>query len=369
MRALLTAAAISFAFAIFLTPVFLRLFRRWGWGQVIRTPEAIENPSHAAKRGTPTMGGTIFILGTVLGYFIGGYVGGIPPTISGWLVIWMMVGFGLVGFVDDFLKVRTQHFGGLKGWQKIVGQILVVVPFGIAALNFPDASEQTPGSAFISLFRDIPALSFFFLTPVLGWLLYLVWLSLLGVGFSNSANLTDGLDGLAAGMGIFIVGAYSLIAYWQFNQACTGEGLMSASIPGCYQVRDPLDLAIISAAFVGGLVGYLWWNAPKAKVFMGDVGSMSIGGMVTAMAVLTHTELLGVIIAGGYVISSGSVLLQRIYFKLTRGKRLFLMSPLHHHLEMRGWQETTIVVRLWIVAGILAVTGVGLLYVEWLTQL
>lgn len=366
MRALLTAAAISFAFAIFLTPVFLRMFRRWGWGQVIRTPEAIENPSHEAKRGTPTMGGVIFIIGTIVGYLIGCYTANIPPTLSGWLVIWLMVGFGAVGFIDDFLKVRTQHFGGLKSWQKIVGQVIVIVPFAVLALMFPDESGQTPGSGAISLIRDLPMLSFFFFTPVIAWLLYLVWLSLLGVGFSNSANLTDGLDGLAAGVGIFVIGAYSLIAYWQFNQACSASALPDQSVSACYMVRDPLDLAIIAAAFVGGLVGYLWWNAPKAKVFMGDVGSMAIGGVVMAMAVLTHTELLGILIAGGYVISTGSVMLQRIYFKATRGKRLFLMSPLHHHLEMRGWQETQIVVRLWIVAGIMAVSGVGLVYVEWL---
>lgn len=369
MRALLTAAAISFAFAIFLTPVFLRLFRRWGWGQVIRTPEDVHNPSHGAKRGTPTMGGTIFITGTVLAYLVSTYVANITPTLSGWLVIWLMVGFGTVGFIDDFLKVRTQHYGGLGGWQKIVGQILVVVPFGVVALNFPNQYGYTPGSEFVSLFRDIPSLWFFFLGPVVGWTLYLLWLSLLGVGFSNSTNLTDGLDGLAAGVGVFVIGAYSLIAYWQFNQSCVGAGLAEASASACYHVRDPLDLAIISAAFVGGLVGYLWWNAPKAKVFMGDVGSMAIGGVVMAMAVLTHSQLLGILIAGGYVISSGSVVLQRVYFKATRGKRLFLMSPFHHHLEMRGWPEVTIVVRLWIVAGILALTGVGAMYVEWLATL
>jgi len=369
VRSLLTAAAISFAFTLFLTPVILRLFRRWGWAQVIRTPDDPRNPNHGAKRGTPTMGGVIFITGTIFGYLVGCYLGGNPPTPSGWLVIWLMVGFGAVGFIDDWLKVRKQHFGGLSSVQKIVGQVLVVIPFAVAAQSFPDDYGQTPGSFGISLFRAIPFLSFAFFGLVLGWLLYLAWLSLLGIGFSNSVNLTDGLDGLAAGVGIFVVGAYSLIAYWQFNQACTGEGLASASQPACYSVRDPLDLAIISAAVVAGLVGYLWWNAPKAQVFMGDVGSMAIGGVVTAMAVLTHTELLGILIAGGYVISSGSVVLQRLYFKATRGRRLFLMSPLHHHFELRGWPEITIVVRFWIIAGILAVTGVGLMYVEWLSVL
>lgn len=366
MRSLLTAAAISLAFTLFLTPVFLRLFRRWGWGQVIRTPEDIHNPSHGAKRGTPTMGGTIFIVGTIVGYLVGTFTGNNPPTISGWLVIWMMVGFGAVGFIDDFMKVRRQRSLGLTGWRKIVGQIIVTVPFGIVALNFPNRVNQTPASGYISIFRDLPLLSFFLLGPILGWLLYLAWVSLIGVAASNSVNVTDGLDGLAAGAGIFVTGAYSLIAFWQVQQVCTN--VAEAVQPACYNTRDPFDLAIVSAAFVGSLVGFLWWNAPKAKVFMGDVGSMAIGGVIAAMAILTRTELLLILVAGVYVIASGSVILQRAYFKVTRGKRLFLMSPLHHHLEMRGWSEVTIVVRMWIIAGMLAVSGVGFFYVEWLSR-
>jgi phospho-N-acetylmuramoyl-pentapeptide-transferase len=366
VRSLLTAAAISLAFTLFLTPVFLRLFRRWGWGQVIRTPEDIRNPSHGAKRGTPTMGGTIFIVGTIVGYLVGSFAGNNPPTISGLLVLWMMVGFGVVGFIDDYMKVRSQRSLGLTGWRKIVGQILVTVPFGIVALNFPNQVGQTPASGYVSVFRDLTLLSFFLLGPILGWLLYLAWVSLIGVATSNAVNLTDGLDGLAAGSGIFVVGAYSLISFWQVKQLCTS--VAQAVQPACYSTRDPFDLAIVSAAFVGALVGFLWWNAPKANVFMGDVGSMAIGGVIAAMAILTRTELLLVLIAGVYVIAPGSVILQRTYFKLTRGKRLFLMSPLHHHLEMRGWSEVTIVVRMWIIAGMLAVSGVGFFYVEWLSR-
>lgn len=368
MRSLLTAAAISLAFTLFLTPVFLRLFRQWNWGQVIRTPEAIENPSHGAKRGTPTMGGTIFIVGTLVGYLIGSYSGNNPPTISGWLVIWMMVGFGVVGFIDDYMKIRQQRSLGLSGWRKILGQVLVVVPFGVVALNFPNALNQTPASPFVSVFRDVPALSFMSLGLIIGWIAYLLWLGFIGVAFSNGVNVTDGLDGLAAGAGIFVVGAYSLIAFWQFNQMCSGENLVPALQPACYDTRDPFDLAIVSAAFIGALVGFLWWNAPKAKVFMGDVGSMAIGGVVAAMAILTRTELLAVLVAGVFVIGPGSVILQRVYFKATRGKRLFLMSPFHHHLEMRGWSEITIVVRMWIIAGMLSISGIGLFYVEWLSR-
>ncbi|WP_029150767.1 phospho-N-acetylmuramoyl-pentapeptide-transferase [Microbacterium indicum] len=369
MRSLLAAAAISLAFTLLLTPVFSRLFRRWGWGQPIRTDSVGYNaPKHETKRGTLTMGGVIFILGTLVGYLTGTYVGGNPPTISGWLVIWAMLGFGTVGFIDDFLKVRMQNYAGLSGWKKIVGQVLVMVPFGIVALNFPNSLTLTPGSASISFIRDVPVLSFMALGPVLGWLLYLAWISLLGTGFSNSTNLTDGLDGLAAGAGIFTIGAYATIAFWQFNQACSSLSVSPDNIAGCYQVRDPLDLGIVAAAFVGSLVGFLWWNAPKASIFMGDTGSMAIGGVITAMAMLTRTELLGIIIAGLFVMSSGSVILQRVYFKLTKGKRLFLNSPLHHHFEFRGWAEVTIVVRFWIIAGLFAVVGVGMLYIEWLSR-
>jgi phospho-N-acetylmuramoyl-pentapeptide-transferase len=368
VRSLLTSAAISLAFTLFLTPVFLRLFRRWGWGQVIRTPEDIRNPNHHAKRGTPTMGGTIFIVGTIVGYMIGSHAGNNPPTVSGLLVLLMMVGFGVVGFIDDFMKVRSQRSLGLSGWRKIVGQVIVTVLFGILALQFTNAWGQTPASPYVSVFRDVPWLGFMILGPIIGWILYLLWISFIGVAFSNSVNVADGLDGLTAGAGIFVTGAYSLIAFWQFNQTCwTDETIKAISEQGCYPTANPFDLAIVSASFVGALIGFLWWNAPKAQVFMGDVGSMAIGGVIAAMAILTRTELLAVVVAGVYVIASGSVILQRLYFKLTRGKRLFLMSPLHHHLEMRGWSEITIVVRMWIIAGIMAVSGIGFFYVEWLT--
>ncbi len=354
------AAAISLAFTLFLTPVFLRLFRKLGWGQVIRTPE-LGNPQHAAKRGTPTMGGVIFILGTIVGYFTGVIAGGSQIALSSVLVLWVMVGFGAVGFIDDYMKVRSQRSLGLGGWWKILGQLIVMVPFGIVALNFPNRWGQTPASSAVSLFRDIPGLDLLLIGgPLIGWALYLIWISLIGVAASNSVNVTDGLDGLAAGAGVFVVGAYSIISFWQWNQSCAMD-----AAAGCYEVRDPLSLAIVGASVAGSLVGFLWWNAPKAKVFMGDVGSMAIGGVITAMAILTRTELLLLVLGGTFVLSSGSVILQRIYFKLTRGKRLFLMSPFHHHLEMRGWPEVTIVVRLWIITGLLAVSGVGLFYVEW----
>ncbi|APZ34713.1 phospho-N-acetylmuramoyl-pentapeptide-transferase [Microbacterium aurum] len=369
MRSLLTAATISLAFTLFLTPLFIRLFEKLGWGQVIRTPEDAHNPSHHAKRGTPTMGGVVFILGSIVGYVVGTLTGGAPPTISGLLVIWMMVGFGVVGFIDDFMKVRQQRSLGLSGWRKIVGQVLVAVPFGILALNFPNTYGQTPASPYVSFFRDIPVLSFMALGVIVGWIVYLVWVSFISVAWSNATNLTDGLDGLATGAGIFTISALSLVTFWQFQQRCMSNALVDSYVNACYPTRDPMDLTIVAASFVGALVGFLWWNAPKAKIFMGDVGSMAIGGVIAAMGILSRTELLTVIIAGVFIIGPGSVILQRYYFKATGGKRLFLMSPFHHHLEMRGWPEITIVVRMWIIAGMLAVTGVGLFYVAWLAAL
>ncbi|ALJ20813.1 phospho-N-acetylmuramoyl-pentapeptide-transferase [Microbacterium sp. No. 7] len=364
MRSLLAAATISLAFTLFLTPLFIRAFQRLGWGQVIRTPET-DGPAHEAKRGTPTMGGVVFIAGSIVGYLVGTFAAGDRPTLSGLLVIWMMVGLGAIGFIDDYMKVRRQNSLGLSGWRKIVGQVLVAVPFGIVALNFPNKVGETPASPYISFFRDIPMLSFLALGAVAGWALYLLWVTFLSVAWSNSTNLTDGLDGLATGAGIFTISAYSLVTFWQFQQRCTSEALVAAYYSACYDTRDPLDLTIIAASFVGALVGFLWWNAPKARVFMGDVGSMAIGGVIVALAILSRTEILSVIIAGVFIIAPGSVILQRYYFKATGGKRLFLMSPFHHHLELRGWPEITIVVRMWIVAGMLAVLGVALFYVAW----
>ncbi|KEP72362.1 phospho-N-acetylmuramoyl-pentapeptide-transferase, partial [Microbacterium sp. SUBG005] len=179
------SAAISLAFTLFLTPVFLRWFRKWGWGQVIRTPENVHNPSHGAKRGTPTMGGTIFISGTIVGYYRLLCRQQPAHRVRSARAV-LMLGFGVVGFIDDYMKVRHQNSLGLSGWRKILGQVLVVVPFAIVALNFPNSFGQTAASEYISVFRDIQVLSLFALGPILGWLLYLAWISLIGTAASNS---------------------------------------------------------------------------------------------------------------------------------------------------------------------------------------
>jgi phospho-N-acetylmuramoyl-pentapeptide-transferase len=363
VRALLTAGALSLAFTLFLTPLFIRLFTRIGWGQFIRD----DGPkSHHVKRGTPTMGGIIFILGTLFGYFVATLVvSAEPPTASGLLVLLMMVGLGLVGFVDDFLKTRKKQSLGLGGWAKIAGQVVVATVFALLALQFPNEQNVTPADTSISFIRDLP-LDFMVFGTVVGVILYVVWICLLTAGASNGVNVTDGLDGLAGGASILAIGSFVIIGFWQFNQSCFSENLNPSDAYRCYEVRDPLDLAIVATAIVGGLIGFLWWNTNPAHIYMGDTGSLALGGALAALAIVSHTQLLLLLIGGLFVIETGSVIVQRAYFKLSGGKRIFLMSPIHHHFELKGWAEVTIVVRFWIIGGLLVAAGVGSFYFEWL---
>jgi phospho-N-acetylmuramoyl-pentapeptide-transferase len=198
---------------------------------------------------------------------------------------------------------------------------------------------------------------------IVGSILVVLWVFLLISATSNGVNIADGLDGLAIGASIMAIGAYAVIGFWQFNQSC---GRVIENIASCYEVRDPLDLAVIAAAIAGAGIGFLWWNTTPAQIIMGDTGSMSLGGALAALAILSRTELLLVLIGGLFVIVTGSVILQRAYFKITKGKRIFLMSPLHHHFELKGWAEITVVVRFWIIAGLSVLTGIGVFYLEWI---
>lgn len=367
MIALLVAGAFSLFFTLFLTPLFVRLFKRLSWGQFIRD----DGPkTHHTKRGTPTMGGIVFIIGSVLGYLIGHLVAGVPWTMVGVLVIGMMVGLGMIGFLDDFLKTRKQRSLGLGGWSKIVGQVVVGTVFAVLAIHpeFLDENGLTPGSHFISLVRDVPWLDLMAFGPVVGFGLFIVWVNLITVSASNGVNVADGLDGLASGAAIFAISAYIFIGFWQANQSCFNELIDPLVEFKCYDVRDPLDLAVIAAAIAGSLIGFLWWNTSPAQIFMGDTGSLGLGGALAALAILSRTELLLVFIGGLFLIVTGSVIVQRVYFKLSGGKRVFLMSPLHHHFELKGWAEVTVVVRFWLIAALLVAIGVGAFYLEWISR-
>ncbi len=354
MKSILTAGAIAMVLTLLGTRWAITLLSRRGYGQEIRD----DGPtSHHTKRGTPTMGGTVFIIATIVGYFAAKLITMSAPTASAVLVLFLFAGMGAVGFLDDFIKIFRQRSLGLRSKAKLAGQTMVAVIFAVLALQFPDDRGQRPASPFISFIRDI------------GWLelpaiLVVIWILLLIAGMSNGVNLADGLDGLATGASMMVFGAYTLICIWQFNQSCaTAQGVGAK----CYEVRDPHDLAVVAAALTGALFGFLWWNASPAKIFMGDTGSLSLGGALAGMAVMTRTELLVLLLGGLFVIITASVILQVGYFKITHGRRLFRMAPLHHHFEMLGWEQVNVVIRFWIIQGLCVVIGLGVFYAEWVT--
>ncbi|WUK71884.1 phospho-N-acetylmuramoyl-pentapeptide-transferase [Kribbella sp. NBC_00359] len=359
MISILFGGAVSMVLTLLGTRWAITLLARRGYGQEIRD----DGPtSHHTKRGTPTMGGTVFILATIIGYFAAKLFTMTPPTASALLVLFLFAGMGAVGFLDDFIKIFRQRSLGLRSKAKLAGQTMVAVVFAVLALQFPDERGQRPASPFISFIRDIGWLEL----PVI---LVVIWILLLIAGMSNGVNLADGLDGLATGASMMVFGAYTLICIWQFNQSCaTAQGVGAK----CYEVRDPHDLAVVAAALTGALFGFLWWNASPAKIFMGDTGSLSLGGALAGMAVMTRTELLVLLLGGLFVIITASVILQVGYFKVTKratgvGKRIFRMAPLQHHFEMLGWEQVNVVIRFWIIQGLCVVIGLGVFYAEWVT--
>ncbi len=364
MITLLVAGAISMFLSLLATPLFARLFRFIGWGQYIRDDGPKE---HHVKKGTPTMGGIVIIFSVVVGYFLACWITGSSVELSPLLVLFMMVGLGVVGFIDDFIKTHRKNTLGLNGYFKVLGQIVVAVAFGFLAINFPDKDGLTPATMNISFLRDFE-FSFLSWGLVIGSIAFAVWVVIMVTSTSNAVNLADGLDGLASGSAIFVVGSFVIINFWQFSQSCFRPDLDPDVAYKCYDVRDPIDIAIIAAAIVGSLIGFLWWNTSPAKIFMGDTGSLAIGGALAALAILSQTELLLIILAGLFVIETGSVIMNRTYFKLTKGKRIWLASPIHHHFEIKGWAEITVVVRFWIISGLFAAIGVGAFYLEWLSR-
>ena len=350
--------------SLFATPLFARLFRFIGWGQYIRDDGPKE---HHSKKGTPTMGGIVIIFSTVVGYFVASLITGNSIELSPLLVLFLMVGLGIVGFIDDFIKTHRKNTTGLNGYLKVLGQVVVAVAFGFMAVNFPDKNGVTPATTNISFLRDLD-FSFLSWGLVVGSIGFAVWVIVLVTSTSNAVNLVDGLDGLASGSSIFVIGSFVIINFWQFSQSCYRATLDPSVAYKCYDVRDPIDIAIIAAAIVGSLIGFLWWNTSPAKIFMGDTGSLAIGGALAALAILSQTELLLVVLAGLFVIDTGSVIIQRAYFKATKGKRIWLATPIHHHFEVKGWAEITVVVRFWIISGLFAAIGVGAFYIEWLSS-
>ncbi|MBB6626344.1 phospho-N-acetylmuramoyl-pentapeptide-transferase [Nocardioides sp. KIGAM211] len=357
MRAVLLGGGLALLISLIGTRFAITVFTGWGYGQEIRD----DGPTtHHTKRGTPTMGGVVIIAATVIGYFAAKLITQSMPSASALLLLFLFVGMGLVGFVDDFIKIVKQRSLGLRSKAKMIGQTVVGVVFGILALSpaLADDRGRAPASHHISFIRDFEG----FALPTVVVIL-LIWLVITGT--SNAVNLTDGLDGLATGACVMVFGAYTLVNIWQNNQSCR----ISPS-PTCYEVRDPLDLAVIAAAITGACFGFLWWNASPAAIFMGDTGSLSLGAALAGFAILTRTEMLLIILGGLFVAVTLSVMIQVTTFKITRrltgtGKRVFRMTPLHHHFEMLGWEQITVVIRFWIITGLCVATGLGVFYAEW----
>jgi phospho-N-acetylmuramoyl-pentapeptide-transferase len=348
MRTVLLSGAISLIVALLGTPVAISVFTKRGYGQEIR----VDGPAgHASKRGTPTMGGTVILIASVAGYLIGHGLTGIRPSASGILVMFLMTGLGLVGFADDFIKLYKERSLGLRSGAKLAGQMVIGGTFAILALHFADGYDITPASTHLSFVADFGI--------SIGPVLFVVWVIIMVAGTSNAVNLTDGLDGLATGASILSLGAFVIIGIWQARNDCTGIGGLA---PNCYNVRDPQDIAVVASTVTGACFGFLWWNAPPAKIFMGDTGSLSLGGVLAGLAIVSHTELLLLMLGGLFVLITLSDVIQIGSFKLT-GKRVFRMAPLHHHFELKGWAETTIVVRFWLIAGMLVALGLAIFYV------
>lgn len=355
MRSVLYAAGFALAISLLGTPVAIRVLIRLGVGQQVRT-DGVQ--AHLAKRGRPTMGGIVIVLATLLAYAFTHAVTWRSPTASGLLVLALMVAMAIVGGVDDLLKVFRGRSLGLRARAKLVGQWIGAVGFAVLALHFPDAHGYSPASLHVSIVRDT-ALS-------IGPVLFVIWVGMLIAGTSNGVNLADGADGLCAGACAIVFSAYVFIGVWQHGEDC-GNVWPAGPPRGCYQVRDPLDLAVVAAAIAGACLGFLWWNTLPTKIFMGDVGSLALGGALAGLAICTRTELLLVLLGGLFVMETVSVMLQVAYFRRTGGKRLFKMAPIHHHFEVLGWPESAVVVRFWILCGVFVVAGIAAFYAGWTT--
>ncbi len=330
--AVVTALFISFVLGPFLIEW---LKRQQPGGQPIRD----DGPKgHLEKAGTPTMGGFLILIASVGATLLwadlrNGYV---------WAILLIMLGFGAVGFVDDYLKLTRNHSHGMPGKLKLACEIVIGTLAAVWIMELTRAPLAT--SLAVPFFKDF--------LPNLGWF-FVPMAVLVMVGASNAVNLTDGLDGLAIVPVMIATGCFAFIAYLVGNTVFANY-LQIQHVPGTG------ELAVFCGALVGAGLGFLWYNAPPAMVFMGDTGSLSMGGALGGISVITNHELVLAIVGGLFVLETASVIVQVVSFKLT-GRRVFRMAPLHHHFEQKGWAEPTIVIRFWIIASVLALVGLSTL--------
>ena len=340
MVALLLSGGVALLFALVVTPILIRWLQAQGIGQQIRE----DGPQgHVTKAGTPTMGGIIIVGGTLAGWFVGHFREGVIYTRGGMLVILAMVGAALVGLADDWIKVRHQRSLGLNKRAKIVGQLIVAAGFAWFAVHWAHVST------ILSFTRQsAPSLI------DLGTALWIGWAVLVIIGSSNAVNLTDGLDGLAAGSSIFTFSCLAIIGFWQFRHE------------DIYGVPQGLDLAVIAVGLAGACTGFLWWNAAPARIFMGDTGSLAIGAAMAALALVMKLDLLLPVVGALFVLETLSVIVQVASFRLFH-RRIFRMAPIHHHFELASWPETTVIIRFWVLAGLCTAMALGLFYADFIS--
>ena len=336
MVALLIAACLAGAVAIFGTKALMNLLIARRIGQPIHEdmPEG-----HTVKAGTPTMGGIAIVGAAVVGYLAAHLRPRVPFTYTGLLVMGAIVAAGLVGLLDDWIKVSNERNAGLSKRAKTIGLLLVAVIFAIATILWTDVETTLSFTRYNSPGWEMSNV---------GWC---AWAVLLIYATTNGVNLSDGLDGLAAGSATLAFSCLMAIGFWAFRH------------PETYHVNHALDLAVSAAAMVGACAGFLWWNAAPARIIMGDTGSLAIGAGVSCIALTLNVHLLLPIVGALYVVETVSVMLQVSSFRLFH-RRIFRMAPIHHHFELGGWPETTIIVRFWLLAGACAAIALGLFYAD-----
>jgi phospho-N-acetylmuramoyl-pentapeptide-transferase len=336
---LMTSGGVALWVAALSTPLLIRWLVKNNIGQQVRE----DGPQvHIAKAGTPTMGGLGIVGAVVVGYLTAHAVPGVTFSRSGTLIVLALVGAATIGLADDWIKVRHRRSLGLNKRAKLGAQIGLGVAFSLLAVYWAHAATTLSFTRYDSTGFHM------------GTALWVVWSTVIMAGSANAVNLTDGLDGLAAGSATFCFACLAVIGYWQYRHFAI------------YHVADALDLAVAAVALAGACLGFLWWNASPARIFMGDTGSLAIGSGLAALCLLMNLDLLLVVIGGLFVIVTLSVVIQVVSFRVFH-RRVFLMAPIHHHFELLGWPETTVIVRFWILAGLFAALGLGIFYGDFLS--
>jgi phospho-N-acetylmuramoyl-pentapeptide-transferase len=346
--ALAISGALAAVLALFGTRGLIHVLAGRGASQPILQQNAANErvPPHAHKAGTPTMGGVVIVAAALAGYLISHVRAGVVFSDQTLIIIGGILVMAGLGLIDDLMKVRSRQNRGV--YWKVKGLMSYLMAIGIAAVLVTTTSIDTR----ISLTRaDLPGWD-------LGPLVWVFWAGTIIFATTNAVNVTDGLDGLAAGSALFGFVAFTGIAFW---------ALRNPSIYGA--VVNPYDLAVLAAAFAGACAGFLWWNTAPARIFMGDVGALALGSALALLALATNTQLLLLLICGINVIEAGSVGLQMVVFRASgRRRRLFRLSPIHHHFEVKGWPETTVIVRFWLISGACVATGVAIFVADYTHQ-